>query len=519
MKNFIHLHLHSHFSISTGLNDINDIITNAVAQNYHSIALTDSSNLFAMVKFYEASVKVGVKPIIGCSLFLKDIEQDTQYEIILLVKNKQGLHYLMQLISRAYEQETRLDLPQVHLDWFKREQCSNLICIFGYNNFVVYLKENTLQKTILKQLSTIFIHSFYLELCSFKEQHGAQLFHEIPEIAKSLSLPVVATNAVYFLHKHEYLAHDARTCIARGEYLSDKKRIIHFNKEQYLKSNEQMSKLFEEYPSAITNSEEIAKRCNVKLELGKTYLPNYPVPNNTNSKKYLESLALQGLEKRLEYLKVKNKEKYIERLHIELNVINTMNYAGYFLIVADFIQWAKQQGIFVGPGRGSGAGSLVAYALSITDLDPIQYQLLFERFLNPERVSMPDFDIDFCMEKRDHVIDYVANKYGKRSVSQIITFGTMAAKAVIRDVGRVLGMPYGFVDSIAKLIPNELGITLNKALEQEPALKEKYNDEEEVTHLIDLALQLEGKVRNAGKHAGGVVIAPIKINRLCAALL
>ena len=330
---------------------------------------------------------------------------------------------------------------------------------------------------------------------------------------------MVATNDVRFIDKEDFDAHEARVCIHQGLALADPRRIHQYSAQQYLRSADEMEQLFVDLPSALQNTVEIAKRCSVKLNLGNNYLPNFPIPEGSTTEKYLSHLSETGLEERLQQLfPSKSAEEltvcrvqYDERLKIELDVINSMGFAGYFLIVADFIQWAKSNGVPVGPGRGSGAGSLVAYALKITDLDPLEYELLFERFLNPERVSMPDFDIDFCMEGRDRVIDYVAEKYGRQSVSQIITFGTMAAKAVIRDVGRVFGHPYGFVDKLAKLIPFEIGITLSKALEQEPELQRRYDEEEDVKELIDLALKLEGITKNAGKHAGGVVIAPSQL--------
>ncbi|HAT8971713.1 TPA: DNA polymerase III subunit alpha, partial [Legionella pneumophila subsp. pneumophila] len=338
-------------------------------------------------------------------------------------------------------------------------------------------------------------------------------------LADELQLPLVATNDVRFINEDDFDAHEARVCIHEGYTLADPRRVQQYSSQQYLRSADEMELLFSDLPSALQNTVEISKRCNVKLELGHNYLPNFPIPDGTTVEAYLSHLSEIGLEERLKQLFRDKSEgellvargEYDKRLKIELDVINNMGFAGYFLIVADFIQWAKQNGVPVGPGRGSGAGSLVAYALKITDLDPLEYELLFERFLNPERVSMPDFDIDFCMEGRDRVIEYVAEKYGRQSVSQIITFGTMAAKAVVRDVGRVLGHPYGFVDKLAKLIPFELGITLSKAMEQEEELRRRYEEEEEVKELFDLALKLEGVTRNAGKHAGGVVIAPSQL--------
>jgi DNA polymerase-3 subunit alpha len=371
---------------------------------------------------------------------------------------------------------------------------------------------------LLDEWQRLFPDRYYLEVQRTGREGEETYVHAAVNLALDRAVPVVASNDVHFLAPGDFEAHEARVCIHDGRTLDDPRRARRFSRQQYLRSPAEMAELFTDLPEALENSLEIARRCNLELRLGENFLPDFPVPSGLSPDEYFRTQAREGLAKRLARhteawagALAERRKPYEERLEQELEVIVSMGFAGYFLIVADFIQWAKANGIPVGPGRGSGAGSLVAYALTITDLDPIEYDLLFERFLNPERVSMPDFDVDFCMEGRDRVIDYVAERYGRDKVSQIITYGSMAAKAVVRDVGRVLGHPYGYVDRIAKLIPFEIGMTLDKALEQEAALRELYEQEDEVRALIDLAKALEGLARNAGKHAGGVVIAPSRL--------
>ena len=371
---------------------------------------------------------------------------------------------------------------------------------------------------LAERWGTLFKHSFYLELQRVGKPDEERYIAAAVDLALATGLPVVATNDVRFIHQKDFAAHEVRVCINQGRVLDDTRRPKDYTEQQYLRSTEDMLALFADIPEALENTVEIAKRCNLKLTLGQNFLPDFPVPAGMSLGELMASESKKGLEERLlQYPAVgkgtdeENRKVYYERLDTELKVITDMGFPGYFMIVADFIQWAKNEHIPVGPGRGSGAGSLVAYALKITDLDPIEFDLLFERFLNPERVSMPDFDIDFCMDRRDEVIDYVARHYGRDHVAQIITYGSMAAKAVIRDVGRVLGFAYGFVDRLAKLIPFEIGMTLTKALKDSPELKQLYDTEEEVKTLIDMALSLEGTARNAGKHAGGVVISPTKL--------
>ena len=438
----------------------------------------------------------------------------------LLCQNLEGYRHLTRLISRAYLEGQKLGCPVIQKSWLENHTAGLIAlsgAIEGDIGQAILAKKNDLALDIISQWKNLFPDRFYLEIQRIGKSSEEYYNQIIINLSLSEKLPLVATNNVRFLNSEDYDAHEARVCIHASRILNDPKRPKNYTAEQYLKTPQQMAELFSDLPAAIQNTVEIAKRCNLVLPLGKSFLPQFQIPCelNLSPEAYLSQQAAEGLAERLKNILPHQQsvppEKYLPRLETELKVINQMGFAGYFLIVADFINWAKSQKIPVGPGRGSGAGSLAAYALGITDIDPLPYDLLFERFLNPERISMPDFDIDFCMDNRDRVIDYVALKYGRDSVSQIITFGTMAAKAVVRDVGRVLGHPYGFVDKIAKLIPFEIGMTLDKALKQESDLRERYHKEEEVKLLIDLAKKLEGLTRNAGKHAGGLVIAPSKL--------
>jgi DNA polymerase-3 subunit alpha len=491
---FIHLRVHSEYSIIDSIITLDTLIEQCVKNNMPAVALTDQSNLFAAIKFYKAAQSAGLKPILGADVYIKDGGR-----ITLLCQNNMGYRNLTELISRSYTEGQTQEIPEINFEWLENHT-DGLICLCNLKNTEKYMG--------------LFHNRFYLELQRIGKLNEEAENQEALDIAAKFNLPVVATNNVRFLIAEDFEAHEARVCIHDGFVLNDQKRPKRYTPNQYLRTAEEMVELFADIPEAIENTVEIAKRCNLQIELGKVYLPQFPIPEGYTIESYLSEQSNLGLVKRIIQNKIDDPNAvtlYKNRLQTELDVINPMGFAGYFLIVADFIQWAKDHNIPVGPGRGSGAGSIVAYALGITDIDPIPYDLLFERFLNPERVSMPDFDIDFCMDNRDRVIEYVAQKYGRESVSQIITYGTMAAKAVVRDVGRVLGHPYGFVDKLAKLIPFELGITLDKALEQEADLKNLYDTEEEVKILFDLAKKLEGITRNAGKHAGGVVIAPSKL--------
>ncbi len=518
---FVHLRNHTEYSLVDGIIRIKPLIKQAAELSMPAIAVTDQSNLFAAVKFYRAATSAGVKPIIGADVLIKDtFDQKKPYIVTLLVQNKQGYLRLCELISDAYINGQDKGVPYLTSE----KICENndgLIVLSGFLEglFATSLQSNDSENTerLLRIWHEAFGDRFYLEIQRAGRAGEDTLIHNMVRLAVLHQVPVVATNGCCFLTKEEFAAHEARVCINQGRVLSDGRRVKTHTEQQYLKSQEEMAELFSDIPEAIENTVQIAMRCNVELSLGKNFLPNFPVTEGMTTDEYFADLAQKGLDKRIEETSGRinfDDEKLAEyqaRLKRELDVICQMGFPGYFLIVADFIQWAKDNGVPVGPGRGSGAGSIIAYALRITDLDPMEFDLLFERFLNPERVSMPDFDVDFCMDGRDRVIDYVGQKYGRDKVSQIITYGSMAAKAVIRDVGRVLGHPYGFVDRLAKSIPFEIGMTLTKALDESPDLLSAYQEEEEVRELIDLALQLEGIARNAGKHAGGVVISPSKL--------
>ncbi|MDX2345363.1 MAG: DNA polymerase III subunit alpha [Legionella sp.] len=514
-SHFVHLRVHTEYSLVDGMVRIKPLMKAVSERGMNAVAVTDFCNLFAVLKTFQAALSAGVKPILGADLPCHDPDDNPEKftSLVLLCQNMTGYRNLTRLVSRAYLEGQYQGSPRIQYSWLTGDATDGLIALSGASKGEVgqalLLDDVDKAKTIAMRLAKQFPERFYLEIQRTGCPDEALYNERVVKLADDLNLPLVATNAVCFLDRFEFDAHEARVCIHEGYTLADKRRPKKYTNKQFLRTADEMCVLFADLPQAVQNTVEIAKRCTVDLPLGEVYLPSFPMPEAFTEKTYLTHLSEQGLAARMKKSCVAEvDEAYQERLKTELAVIHDMGFSGYFLIVSDFIQWAKKEGIPVGPGRGSGAGSLVAYVLQITDLDPLQYDLLFERFLNPERVSMPDFDIDFCMDGRDRVIEYVAKRYGRSSVSQIITFGTMAAKAVIRDVGRVLGHPYGFVDKLAKLVPFEIGMTLKKAMEQEAEFEQRYDDEEEVKSLIDLALALEGITRNAGKHAGGVVIAP-----------
>ncbi|SHJ35129.1 DNA polymerase III subunit alpha [Cycloclasticus pugetii] len=518
---FIHLRNHTEYSLVDGIIRVKPLVKRVAELAMPAIGVTDQSNLFATVKFYRAALAAGIKPIIGADVQIRDsVAQKKPYIITLLAQNQQGYLALCELISEAYLNGQ--DKGVAYLTSKKiLEKNEGLIALSGCLDglFSTSLQSNDTEQadTMLSTWLQVFKDRFYIELQRIGRSGEAGLNNQLLALASKHHAPIVATNSACFLKPEEFDAHEARVCINQGRVLSDTRRVKTHTEQQYLKSQEDMLALFSDLPEALENTVEIAKRCNVELSLGENFLPDFPVPKGMTIDEYFADLSQKGLDKRIQETSHRIKfddekrAQYQARLKRELDVICQMGFPGYFLIVADFIQWAKDNGVPVGPGRGSGAGSIIAYALRITDLDPLEFDLLFERFLNPERVSMPDFDVDFCMDGRDGVIDYVGEKYGRDKVSQIITYGSMAAKAVIRDVGRVLGHPYGFVDRLAKAIPFEIGMTLTKALDESPDLLNAYKESDEVRELIDLALMLEGVARNAGKHAGGVVIAPSKL--------
>lgn len=491
--NYVHLRTHTEYSLIDSLNSIEDIIHAAKKDQMPAVAITDNVNLFAAIKFYQAAIKAGIKPILGVDVWIENSKEIKKpFRLTLLCQNNTGYQNLIKLISKSYLEGQKFDRPLVHYDWIKNYH-EGLIALSGAQmgdvGQALLTKQWETAKQRLTHWKNIFSDRFYIELIKTGHEDEQAYLATAIELAKSLQVPVVATNEVCFLNEEDFAAHETRVCIHAGFTLNDPNRPKIYTARQYFRSQQEMQTLFADTPEALLNTVEIAKRCNLRLTLGKTCLPAFPVPPELSAEEYLSQKSHEGLAARLQQFPVDTaREKiYQDRLQTELSVINRTGYAGYFLIVADFIGWAKANHIFVGPGRGSGAGSLVAYVLGISNLDPIPYDLLFERFLNAERISMPDFDIDFCMENRDRVIEYVAQKYGRDSVSQIITFGTMAAKAVVRDVGRVLAHPYGFVDKIAKLIPFEIGMTLEKALDQEEQLRTLYQKDGDIKHLIDLA--------------------------------
>lgn len=519
---FCHLHCQSEFSVVNSLIRIPKLIDHAVELGMDSIALTDESNLYAAVKFYQKAVSANIKPIFGARVNVADNEGEF-YSILLLCQNQQGFLNLSELISLSYMQGQSFE--GVSIDEAQLEENNEGLILIStpvYGDVAKHLLSNQILEAQQKvaHWKKVFGDRYYLAVQRTFREFDERHLHLCITLAIESDIAVVATNDVQFLAKDDFDAHEARICISQGGLLDDARRVRHFSDQQYLKSNEQMQVLFSDLPEILENTTKIAQRCNVHFELHKkNYLPDFPIPEGLSIAEFFTLESERGLSARLQGLDV-DKAEYSARLKFELDVIIQMDFPGYFLIVADFIQWSKDQDIPVGPGRGSGAGSLVAYVLGITNVDPIKHELLFERFLNPERVSMPDFDIDFCTDRRDEVIDYVAKKYGREKVSQIITYGTMAAKGVVRDVGRVLGHPYGFSDKISKLIPNDLKMTLSKALMPESEggsddLLARYDSEEAVTDLINLSKKLEGVVRNVGTHAGGVVIAPSKISDFC----
>ncbi|WP_119394956.1 DNA polymerase III subunit alpha [Salinibius halmophilus] len=519
---FVHLRIHSEYSLTDGIVKIKPLIKKTAELGQGAVALTDICNFFGVIKFYSGCLGAGIKPIVGSDLWIaEEGNEDSPFMMTFLCQNNTGYKNLIELISRGYRTNQHHDVAIVKPEWVA-ELNEGLIMLSGHHmgdvGEALGRSKLELAKSRAHHWQQVFGDRYYLELVrSNRENDETQLKAKL-SIAVDLGIAVVATNDVRFIDREQFEAHEARVCINEGVTLEDPKRERKYSEEQYLKSTGEMQALFADIPSAIENTVEIAKRCNVEIELGKYYLPDYPVPEGMTMDEYFRQLSAEGLENRLKQLFTQQepnydeiRQQYYDRLNFELDIIIQMGFPGYFLIVMDFIRWSKEHDIPVGPGRGSGAGSLVAYALDITDLDPIEYDLLFERFLNPERVSMPDFDIDFCMEKRDQVIGYVADNYGRDAVSQIVTFGTMAAKAVVRDVARVQGKSFGLADRLSKLIPGVPGMTLDAAIAEVEDLKQLVENDDEAQEVWQMAKLLEGITRQTGKHAGGVVIAPTKL--------
>jgi DNA polymerase-3 subunit alpha len=536
---FVHLRVHSEYSIVDGLVRIDDLVSAAAKDKQAALAVTDLSNMFGMVKFYKAARGKGIKPVVGVDVWItNDDNRDKPSRLMLYAKNRMGYLQLCELLSLAWLTNQHKGRAEIRTEWLMEltsksypllpgeDPANGLIALsgahFGDVGIAIENGNPELAERNARKWADIFPGHFYIEIQRAGQANQEQQVRHAVALAARLGLPVVATHPVQFLSGDEFIAHEARICIAEGEMLANAKRVRRFNEQMRFLSQAEMRELFADLPAALQNSVEIAKRCNLTLTLGKPQLPNFPTPGMTIDE-FLVEETKKGLEERLIHLfpdpekREKERPRYEARLQFENETIIKMKFPGYFLIVAEFIQWGKNNGVPIGPGRGSGAGSLVAYCLKITDLDPLKYNLLFERFLNPERVSMPDFDIDFCQEKRELVIQHVKDLYGRDAVSQIATFGTMAAKGAIRDVGRVMDFGYNFCDGVSKLIPFKPGkpVTIADAIEEEPMLKERQENEEEVRQLLDLAQQVEGITRNIGMHAGGVLIAPGKLTDFC----
>lgn len=524
---FVHLRVHSEYSISDGMLRLDEAVAAAKQDAMPALALTDLSNLFGLVKFYQATRGKGIKPIIGCDVWLtNEANRERPYRLLLLCQSREGYLLLCRLLSRAFLENQHRGRAELRREWL-REDTAGLIALSGGqlgDIGAALLAGNAGQaEQVAREWAACFAGRFYVEIQRAGFPDEESYLHDALTLASQLELPVVATHPVQFLAEADFKAHEARVCIAEGTVLNDKRRPKSFTPQQYFKTQAQMAELFADLPEALQNSVEIAKRCNVSMVLGKPRLPDFPTPDGMTLDDFLRAEAQKGLVERMLFLYPNEAERtekwgeYQDRLDFENDVIIKMGFPGYFLIVADFIRWAKQNGVPVGPGRGSGAGSLVAYSLGITDLDPLKYELLFERFLNPERVSMPDFDVDFCQDGRERVIDYVKQKYGAQCVSQIATFGTMASKAVIRDVGRVMELPYNLCDRLSKAIPVEgvKPVSLQKARDMEPEINRIAEEEDGVEELLTLAERLEDLTRNVGMHAGGVLIAPGKLTDFC----
>jgi len=525
---FVHLRMHTEYSLVDGLVRVKPLVKALTGLNMPAVAVTDQNNLCSLVKFYKAAMGAGIKPICGADIWLAGRDKDAPLSrMSLLVMNPKGYLNLTELISRGFMHGQRNGVVIIEREWVA-EANEGLIALSAAKEGEIgmaLLGGNPAEADeLLKEWVSVFQDRFYIEIQRTNRINDEEHLHAAVALADRHGVAIVATNDVRFIKQEDFEAHETRVCIGEGRALDDPRRSHNYSDQQYLKSAAEMAELFSDLPDALQNTVEIAKRCNIDVRLGKHFLPNFPIPDGLTIDEYFRKVSFEGLEERLAVLWPKDttpnyeakRQEYVDRLNFELDIIIQMGFPGYFLIVMDFIQWAKNNGVPVGPGRGSGAGSLVAYVQKITDLDPLEYDLLFERFLNPERVSMPDFDVDFCMDGRDRVIEYVADKYGRNAVSQIITFGSMAAKAVVREVARAQGKSFGLADRLSKMIPFEVGMTLEKAYEQEEILRDFLKTDEEGAEIWEMARKLEGVVRNVGKHAGGVVIAPTKLTDFAA---
>ena len=516
-KTFSHLRVSSEYSITQGLLTINQLVDCAKKHSVPSLALTDKSNMFAMVKFFNKCESAGIKPISGSSIRVIFDGDDSSHELLCLAKNNNGHKNLMRAISKAHNNYS-YQTPILNFNDLEEFRNDVIVISGGKDSHIFELikrKKFDEAASRIDKFLEVFKEDFFIEIQKTNRPDEQEFFTNILPISNSKGVPLIATNDVLFSEKNDYETHETKVCINTGRTLNDPNREKPFSSEQYFKSPDEMSNLFLDFDELIKNTNEVAKKCNVSLHTEGYFLPEYPVPDEHDFDSYIAELSHKKLNQIIVNFDDKKQEEYKQRLDYELNQIKKMGFSSYFLIVYDFIQWSKDNDVPVGPGRGSGAGSLVAYSLGITTLDPIAHGLLFERFLNPERISMPDFDIDFCMEKRDSVIDYVSNKYGSEAVSQIATFGTMAARAVVRDVARAMGKPYALGDRISKMIPFAPGMTLDRAKEEQPVFAQASKNDSEVREVVDLAYKLEGIARNVGKHAGGVVIAPGSLSDFC----
>ena len=512
---FTHLHVHTEYSLLDGSSKIKELVNRAKELNMDSLAITDHGVMYGVIDFYRAAKEAGIKPVIGCEVYVApgsrfDREnvngEDRYYHLVLLAENDTGYHNLMKIVSKGFVDgfyyKPRVDMEV--LETYHEGIIALSACLAGeVPRYLARGLYEEAKKAAVKYRDIFGENNYFLEL----QDHGIPAQRTVNQglvrMSQELNIPLVATNDSHYTFKEDAVPHDLLLCIQTGKKVTDENRMRYEGGQYYLKSEEEMAAVFPYAREALENTHRIAERCNVEIEFGVTKLPKYDVPEGYDAWSYLNKLCEDGFAERYP----EDDGSLKERLHYELDVIHSMGYVDYFLIVWDFIHFAKSHGIMVGPGRGSAAGSIVAYCLAITDIDPVKYQLIFERFLNPERVSMPDIDVDFCFERRQEVIDYVVEKYGSDRVVQIVTFGTMAARGVIRDVGRVMDLPYAFVDGIAKMVPTELNITLERALTVNPEFKRMYQEDEQVRELIDMSKRLEGLPRHTSMHAAGVVIS------------